>query len=283
MTMAVSEHFSLFTKPSFESEIRFLVERRPDFSRSQTKRDGKESANENSFEVHPSFNSSFVECVQNMFLLSNSKEFMNVFMRIGFGSTIKLVSFDEGQMVTFAVYRNGGAEPGSWSTTTALPSWSISLVCCVVVSSDRMELSAIVGRSSSGFRVRSGSSKGSTSSELEARVSIQERNCGKCGAQNSKCDVLVELMLIFDQALITSDLRRSAAHNCNTQPNPKGSSSKPYQPPQAQNEHVNAVFTQSGKSYDPPTNPNGQQNDSETLINFDSEEEEEESTPQPKS
>ncbi|GJQ99348.1 reverse transcriptase domain-containing protein [Tanacetum coccineum] len=28
----------------------------------------------------------------------------------------------------------------------------------------------------------------------------------------------------------------------NTQPNPKGSSSKPYQPPQAQNKHVNAVF-----------------------------------------
>nr|GEX80274.1 reverse transcriptase domain-containing protein [Tanacetum cinerariifolium] len=29
----------------------------------------------------------------------------------------------------------------------------------------------------------------------------------------------------------------------NTQPNPKGSSSKPYQPSHAQNEHVNAVFT----------------------------------------
>nr|GEW25030.1 reverse transcriptase domain-containing protein [Tanacetum cinerariifolium] len=38
----------------------------------------------------------------------------------------------------------------------------------------------------------------------------------------------------------------------NTQPNPKGSSSKPYEPPQAQNEHVNVVFTRSGKSYDPP-------------------------------
>ncbi|GJT99425.1 hypothetical protein Tco_1109764 [Tanacetum coccineum] len=41
-----------------------------------------------------------------------------------------------------------------------------------------------------------------------------------------------------------------------TQPNPKDSSSKPYQPPQARNEHVNAVFTRSGKSYDPPINPN---------------------------
>ncbi|GJY40886.1 hypothetical protein Tco_0428156 [Tanacetum coccineum] len=69
----------------------------------------------------------------------------------------------------------------------------------------------------------------------------------------------------------------------NTQPIPKGSSPKPYQPPQARNEHVNAVFTQSGKSYDPYTNPNDQQNDSQTPINFDSDDEEEESTPQPKS
>ncbi|GJZ16165.1 hypothetical protein Tco_0551842 [Tanacetum coccineum] len=68
-----------------------------------------------------------------------------------------------------------------------------------------------------------------------------------------------------------------------TQPNPKDISSKPYQPPQARNEHVNAVFTRSGKSYDPPINPNDQQNDSETPINFDNKDEEEESTPQPKS
>nr|GEY63710.1 reverse transcriptase domain-containing protein [Tanacetum cinerariifolium] len=68
----------------------------------------------------------------------------------------------------------------------------------------------------------------------------------------------------------------------NTQPNLKGSLSKPYQPPQARNEHVNAVFTQSGKSCDPPINPNDQQNDAETPINFDSKEEEE-STPTPKS
>ncbi|GJS14059.1 hypothetical protein Tco_0408531 [Tanacetum coccineum] len=68
----------------------------------------------------------------------------------------------------------------------------------------------------------------------------------------------------------------------NTQPNPKGSSSKPYQPPQARNEQVNAVFMQSGKSYDPPTNPNDQQNNSETPIIFDSEDEDEEPTPQPK-
>ncbi|GJT96865.1 hypothetical protein Tco_1092383 [Tanacetum coccineum] len=41
---------------------------------------------------------------------------------------------------------------------------------------------------------------------------------------------------------------------------------------------VNVVFTRSGKSYDPPVNPNDQ-NDSETPINFDSDDE---PTPQPK-
>ncbi|GKC84052.1 hypothetical protein Tco_1139769 [Tanacetum coccineum] len=87
----------------------------------------------------------------------------------------------------------------------------------------------------------------------------------------------------FDRLADKQSARPSGSLPSNTQPNPKGSSSKPYQPPQAQNEHVNAVFTQSGKSYDPPINPNDQQNDSETPINFDSEDEDEESTPQPKS
>ncbi|GKF03486.1 hypothetical protein Tco_0030409, partial [Tanacetum coccineum] len=38
----------------------------------------------------------------------------------------------------------------------------------------------------------------------------------------------------------------------------------------------------SGKSYKPPVNPNDQQNNSETPINFDSDDEEDEPTPQPK-
>ncbi|GJZ01883.1 reverse transcriptase domain-containing protein [Tanacetum coccineum] len=67
----------------------------------------------------------------------------------------------------------------------------------------------------------------------------------------------------------------------NTQPNPEGSLSKPYQPPQARNEHVNAVFTRSGKSYDPPDNPNDR-NENEIPINFDSDDEDDEPTPQPK-
>ncbi|GKA53400.1 reverse transcriptase domain-containing protein [Tanacetum coccineum] len=76
--------------------------------------------------------------------------------------------------------------------------------------------------------------------------------------------------------------RPSGSLPSNTQPNTKGSSSKPYQLPQARNENVNAIFTQSGKSYDPPDNLNDQQNDSETPINFDSDDEYDEPTLKPK-
>ncbi|GKA27909.1 hypothetical protein Tco_0714077, partial [Tanacetum coccineum] len=74
--------------------------------------------------------------------------------------------------------------------------------------------------------------------------------------------------LKFDRLADKQSGRTSGSLPSNTQPNPKGSSSKPYQPPQARNEHVNVVFTRSGKSYDPPDNPNDQQNDSEIPINF---------------
>ncbi|GJW24144.1 hypothetical protein Tco_0037955 [Tanacetum coccineum] len=87
----------------------------------------------------------------------------------------------------------------------------------------------------------------------------------------------------FDRLADNQSVRSSRSLPCNTQPNPKGCSSKPYQPPQARNEHVNFVFTRSGKSYDPPINLNDQQNVSETPINFDSEDKERESAPQPKS
>ncbi|GKB13151.1 hypothetical protein Tco_0847074 [Tanacetum coccineum] len=68
--------------------------------------------------------------------------------------------------------------------------------------------------------------------------------------------------------------RPSGSLPSNTQPNPLGNNSR--------NEHVNAVFTRSGKSYDPPDNPNDQQNNSENPINFDSDDEDDEPTPQPK-
>ncbi|GJS86714.1 reverse transcriptase domain-containing protein [Tanacetum coccineum] len=48
------------------------------------------------------------------------------------------------------------------------------------------------------------------------------------------------------------------------------------------NEHVNAVFTRSGKSYNLPDNPDDDQNKPENPINFDSNDEDDEPTPQPK-
>nr|GEU33437.1 hypothetical protein [Tanacetum cinerariifolium] len=56
-------------------------------------------------------------------LMLNSEEFVNLFVRIGFGSTIKLVSFDEGQVVTFngkfvCGFRNIDCGTGSRSDNT---------------------------------------------------------------------------------------------------------------------------------------------------------------------
>ncbi|GJT73105.1 reverse transcriptase domain-containing protein [Tanacetum coccineum] len=86
----------------------------------------------------------------------------------------------------------------------------------------------------------------------------------------------------FDRLADKQSGRPSGSLPSNTQPNPKAHNSKAYQPPQSRNEHVNAVFTRSGKSYNPPVNPNDQQNDSETPINFDSDDEDDEPTPQTK-
>ncbi|GJV33856.1 hypothetical protein Tco_1394256 [Tanacetum coccineum] len=53
-------------------------------------------------------------------------------------------------------------------------------------------------------------------------------------------------------------LRPTCILPSNTQNNPKPSTSndKPYRLSPARNEHMNAVFTRSGKTYDPPVNPN---------------------------
>ncbi|GJS62899.1 reverse transcriptase domain-containing protein [Tanacetum coccineum] len=86
----------------------------------------------------------------------------------------------------------------------------------------------------------------------------------------------------FDKLTDKQSGRPSGSLPSNTQPNPRGSNSKAYQPSQARNEHVNAVFTRSGKSYSPPDNPHNQQDKSENPINFDSDDEDDEPTPQPK-
>ncbi|GJS90600.1 hypothetical protein Tco_0773236 [Tanacetum coccineum] len=81
----------------------------------------------------------------------------------------------------------------------------------------------------------------------------------------------------FDRLADKQSDRPSGSLPSNTQPNPRGS--KAYQPPQARNEHVNVVFTRSGKSYNLPDNPDDQQNNSENPINFDSDDEDDEPTP----
>ncbi|GJS87621.1 hypothetical protein Tco_0770257 [Tanacetum coccineum] len=86
----------------------------------------------------------------------------------------------------------------------------------------------------------------------------------------------------FDRLVDKQFGRPSGSLPSNTQPNPKGHNSKAYQPLQSCNEHVNVVFTRSGKSYDSPNIPNDQQNNFETPINFDSDDEGKEPTPQPK-
>ncbi|GKF05306.1 hypothetical protein Tco_0035974, partial [Tanacetum coccineum] len=52
----------------------------------------------------------------------------------------------------------------------------------------------------------------------------------------------------FDRLADKQSGRPSRSLPSNTQPNPKGHNSKAYQPPQSRNEHVNVVFTRSGKS-----------------------------------
>ncbi|GJY47861.1 hypothetical protein Tco_0437817 [Tanacetum coccineum] len=65
---------------------------------------------------------------------------MNVFMRIGFNSTIKLVSFDESQVDTFnselvCGFRNGDAEPGVGATTRSAAYMGSSSIRWAFVSS----------------------------------------------------------------------------------------------------------------------------------------------------
>ncbi|GJS03037.1 hypothetical protein Tco_0319545 [Tanacetum coccineum] len=86
----------------------------------------------------------------------------------------------------------------------------------------------------------------------------------------------------FDRLADKQSGRPSGSLPSNTQPNPKGHNSKTYQPPQSRNEHVNAVFTRSGKSYNQPVNPNNQQDNSKTPVNFDNNEKKDEPTLQPK-
>ncbi|GJT85619.1 hypothetical protein Tco_1067336 [Tanacetum coccineum] len=132
---------------------------------------------------------------------------MNVFVRIDFGSTIELVSFDESQVVTFngefvCDFRNDDYGTRSRSDNT-VDSPHGFIIHGIIISKNIKEVTKIIDvenwqidnsrvlmwivlcsngtllfrRRSLRFRVRSGSGNGSTSSELEARVCIQGRIC----------------------------------------------------------------------------------------------------------
>nr|GEU74564.1 hypothetical protein [Tanacetum cinerariifolium] len=95
--LVIFVHLSTIHTSKHRLEIRFHVEKRLEFLRGVGRKDlGKELANESGLKFILRFDSSFVE-----FVLPDSEEFMNVFVRIGFGSIIKLVSCDESQVVTF--------------------------------------------------------------------------------------------------------------------------------------------------------------------------------------
>ncbi|GJY18757.1 reverse transcriptase domain-containing protein [Tanacetum coccineum] len=71
---------------------------------------------------------------------------------------------------------------------------------------------------------------------------------------------ILNLEAKFDRLADRQFARSSRSLPSNTLPNPRGNLPKLYTPPpQARNEHVNVVFTRSGRSYDPPTNPNNSQ------------------------
>ncbi|GKC17644.1 reverse transcriptase domain-containing protein, partial [Tanacetum coccineum] len=108
------------------------------------------------------------------------------------------------------------------------------------------------------------------------------------GSSNSDTD---KIMARMDAMTIKMDAQYKELQSRANQPTPdlddddmpmSPSNSKAYQPPQARNEHVNAVFTRSGKSYNPSDSPDDQQNNFENSINFDSDDEDDEPTPQPK-
>nr|GEV84496.1 hypothetical protein [Tanacetum cinerariifolium] len=69
-------------------------------------------------------------------------------------------------------------------------------------------------------------------------------------------DSIQNLETKFDKLVDKQFGRPTESFPSNTQPNPRGSNSKSYQPSQSHNEHVNAVLIRSGKSYYPPDNPN---------------------------
>ncbi|GJX10444.1 hypothetical protein Tco_0200303 [Tanacetum coccineum] len=77
---------------------------------------------------------------------------------------------------------------------------------------------------------------------------------GQKNHQAATQDLKTKFGRIFDQQ--SSRPTGTLPRNTQTNLKPSTSNEKPYRPPIAQNEHVNSVFVHSGKTYDPPANPN---------------------------
>nr|GEZ46430.1 hypothetical protein [Tanacetum cinerariifolium] len=179
--------------------------------RSRSKRAGEKSANESGSKFIPRFDSSFVEFLQPCFCFSNSKEFINVFMRIGFGFPIKLVSFHESQVVTFdgkfvCGFRNSDYETKSRSNNT-VDSPHGFIIHWIVISKIIKEVTEVIDIED--WRIDNSrvlrwivSLIECNSSVLSTKSSIQN---GKCGAQNTLCGELGELMHYFDQTFNSFD------------------------------------------------------------------------------
>nr|GEW93175.1 hypothetical protein [Tanacetum cinerariifolium] len=114
------DHGNFEAFPSYEAkhrlEIRFHVEKAWISSRSQLKRAGGKNRLMKVVD-------SFIFGISVFKHIANFEEFMDVFMRIDFGSAIKLVSFDESQVVTFnskffCNFRNGNSGTESQSDST---------------------------------------------------------------------------------------------------------------------------------------------------------------------
>ncbi|GJR13846.1 reverse transcriptase domain-containing protein [Tanacetum coccineum] len=90
---------------------------------------------------------------------------------------------------------------------------------------------------------------------------------GKKNHQAAIQDLETKFDRLFDQC----STRPTGSLPSNTQTNlkPSPTNDKPYRPPSARNEHVNALFTRSGLIYDSPVNPNAKT----TIIHNDSDDE----------
>ncbi|GKC90274.1 hypothetical protein Tco_1150923, partial [Tanacetum coccineum] len=144
MTMAISKHF-FYTEPSIGQRFVFMLRKGTDFSEESVERAGgknrlmKAVQSSSHVLIVPSLSSfshvfaslvsdrgnitNFIFSISVFKHIADSEEFMNVFMRIGFGSAMKLVSFDKGQVVTFnskfvSGFRNSDCRTRSWSDNT---------------------------------------------------------------------------------------------------------------------------------------------------------------------